>query len=719
MSRFLERLASGPPIVADGGMGAVLASAVPRIRCPEEANLRAPESVVDVHLGYIRAGADLIETNTFGANRPKLAEHFLDEDFERINSEGVRLAREARDVSGRDVFIAGAIGPDSSRAYAEQATVLEGRGADLFMLETFFDLDDLEAAVAAVRSVSSLPIVTLMSFDSEGETIAGVSAHTAGERLRALGVAAFGANHGAGPNAALRALGDMAGDGVLAALPNVGLASMSGQRIVFPHATPAYFGEFAAQARALGAGIIGGCCGTTPAQIAAIRAAVDENQTPAGPLLVRERSQATRPAPSSERTQLQRMFDDGTFVVSVQLDPPLGANPEALIETARAVRDTNKAQFVDVNDNPRARARMSGIMASVAIERFTGVETIPHLTPRDMTLTGLESILLGAHAEGVRNILAVTGDPPESGDYPGKHTVYDVDAIGLVELLSKLNRGEDWHGRAIDAPTSFFPGVAVNPTADDLGLEVERFHRKVAAGARFAMTQVLFDLESLEAFRERIGGWPIPVLVGVWPVRTVETLVRVHNETPGMVVPEHVQQRYTRAGANPREVGGELGPRADRGRACARGRRVRHGTVPRADERRRLSPRASARRARAGGHRRRARRVEHATHDRGRHAVAAGRAEACREDRGFDRAARIDRGRAGVSMLDVACDRRDEARDGAVPVRVLRQRLRRLPDTARRALQRPVLRIADDRDRDAGLRIDERQCERGREARYT
>jgi homocysteine S-methyltransferase len=559
MSRFLERLASGPPIVADGGMGAVLASAVPRIRCPEEANLSAPESVVDVHLGYIRAGADLIETNTFGANRPKLAEHFLDEDFERINSEGVRLAREARDVSGRDVFIAGAIGPDSSRAYAEQATVLEGRGADLLMLETFFDLDDLEAAVAAVRGVSSLPVVALMSFDSAGETIAGVSAHTAGKRLRALGLAAFGANHGAGPNAALRALGDMAGDGVLAALPNVGLASMSGQRIVFPHATPAYFGEFAAQARALGAGIIGGCCGTTPAQIAAIRAAVDENQTPAGPLLVRERSHATRPAPSSERTQLQRMFDDGTFVVSVQLDPPLGANPEALIETARAVRDTNKAQFVDVNDNPRARARMSGIMASVAIERFTGVETIPHLTPRDMTLTGLESILLGAHAEGVRNILAVTGDPPESGDYPGRGGVYEVDSIGLVELLARLNRGEDHHGRAIDAPTSFFPGVAVNPTADDLGLEAERFHQKVAAGARFAMTQFLFDLAPLEAFSERLGSWPIPVLVGVWPIRTMETLVRVHNEVPGAIVPEHVQERYRQAGANTREVGGAIG----------------------------------------------------------------------------------------------------------------------------------------------------------------
>jgi methionine synthase / methylenetetrahydrofolate reductase (NADH) len=212
-----------------------------------------------------------------------------------------------------------------------------------------------------------------------------------------------------------------------------------------------------------------------------------------------------------------------------------------------------------VNDNPRARARMSGIMASVAIERFTGVETIPHLTPRDMTLTGLESILLGAHAEGVRNILAVTGDPPEAGDYPGRGGVYEVDAIGLVDLLARLNRGEDHRGRAIDAPTSFFPGVAVNPTADDLGLEAERFHRKVAAGARFAMTQILFDLEPLEAFRERIGGWPIPILVGIWPIRTVETLVRVHNETPGIVVPDHVQERYMRAGANAREVGGRLG----------------------------------------------------------------------------------------------------------------------------------------------------------------
>jgi methionine synthase / methylenetetrahydrofolate reductase(NADPH) len=570
MSRFEERLASGTPIVADGGMGAVLSSAVPDLRCPEEANLRAPESVLEVHLDYIRAGAELIETNTFGANRAKLGQRFLAAELEQINAAAVRIAREAREVSGRDVFIAGSVGPlgdvelrghDPAELFAEQARVLEGRGVDLFVVETFYDLDELETAIAAIRSVSALPLVALLTFDAQGETLAGVKAEDAAARLRPLGLAAYGANHGAGPAAALAALARMGGDGaVLAALPNVGLASMTGKRIVFPHATPAYFEEFAAQARALGARLIGGCCGTTPAQIAAIREAVDANRRPAGSFLVRERKRATPFEPTAGETQLERMLRDDEFAISVQVDPPLGANPEALIETARAVRESGRAQFVDVNDNPRARARMSGIMASVAIERFTGLETIPHLTPRDSTIAGLESLLLGAHAEGVRNILAVTGDPPEAGDYPGTHAVYDVDSIGLVELIAKLNAGEDWHGRTIDAPTTFFAGVAVNPTADDLELEADRFHRKVDAGARYAMTQILFDLEALDAFRERLGGsWPIPILVGVWPIRTTETLVRVHNEVPGIVVPDDVQERYRLAGAGARDVGLALG----------------------------------------------------------------------------------------------------------------------------------------------------------------
>jgi methionine synthase / methylenetetrahydrofolate reductase(NADPH) len=562
MTRFVDRLSAGPPIVADGGMGTLISSAVPRLRCPEEANLRAPETVVSLHVDFIRAGAELIETNTFGANRQKLAAHFLEEEFERINSTAVKLAREARDVTGRDVFIAGSIGPheDGADVYAEQARILEGRGADLLMLETFFELDALEAAIAAVRAVSSLPVVALMSFDSDGETIAGVTARAAGERLRGLGVAALGANHGRGPAAALSALAEMQADGVvLAALPNVGLASMTGNRIVFPHASPDYFGEFAAQARALGAGLIGGCCGTTPAQIAAIRAAVDEDRAPLHVPTVREPALATPVREAEEETELARLLRTGEFVVSVQLDPPLGGNADGLIEAARAIKESGRAHLVDVNDNPRARARMSGIMASVAIQRYAGIETIPHLTPRDSTLAGLESILLGAHAEGVRNVLAVTGDPAEAGDYPGTGAVYDVDSIGLVELLASLNAGEDFHGRAIDAPTSFFPGVAVTPTADDLDLELERFRQKVAAGARYAMTQILFDLSYLERFLDRLGGSsPIPLLVGVWPIRSYELAVRVHNEVPGIVVPEHVQERYRAAGADAPAVGAVL-----------------------------------------------------------------------------------------------------------------------------------------------------------------
>jgi 5,10-methylenetetrahydrofolate reductase len=329
--------------------------------------------------------------------------------------------------------------------------------------------------------------------------------------------------------------------------------------VIFPHATPDYFAEFAAQARRLGAGIIGGCCGTTPAQIAAIRSAIDEDRAPAAPLVVRERELAEAAEAVPEETQLARMLRDREFVVSIQLDPPLGANNSGLLQAGQAIKTSGKAQFVDVNDNPRARARMSGIMASVAIERACAIETIPHLTPRDTAIAGLESQLLGAHAEGVRNILAVTGDPHEEGDYPGARGVYDFDAIGLTRLIAGLNRGEDFHGRAIDAPTSFFVGVAVNPSADDLDLELERFHAKLEAGAQFAMTQVLFDLAYLDAFLAHFGGrCPIPLLVGVWPMPSHQLAVRVHNEVPGMVVPDPVLGRLRAAGADAVEEGRTL-----------------------------------------------------------------------------------------------------------------------------------------------------------------
>ena len=560
--RFEERLASGPVVVGDGGMGVLVTSAVPRLRCPEEANLKAPESVVTLHTSFIRAGADLIETNTFGANRRKLAGLYLDDELERINSAGVKLAREAREVSGREVFIAGSIGPLGDLAvppeqratiFAEQATILDGRGVDLFMIETFYVLDELETAIEAVRSVSSLPIVATLTFDEGAETLAGVTAAEAAERLRPLNLAAIGANHGAGLHAALAALEAMGSDGgpPLAVLPNVGLASLSGGRVIYPHATPEYFAEFAAHAQQLGARLIGGCCGTTPLEIAAIASAVEEHRVPSAPLDVLER-ELPEPAlgQGAYETELARMLREGEWVTCVELDPPKGGTYDAMLGIARALKASGKVGFVDINDNPMARARANALMAAVAIERDCGLETIPHVTPRDTSIMGLESLLLGAHAEGVRNVLSVTGDPPEVGDYPGSSGVYEVDSIGLAHIVKRLNQGEDFNGKGIDAPTSFFPGVAVNPSAEDLDTELDRFRQKLEAGARFAMTQALFDLGYLDSFEERLGGWPVPILVGIFYVRSYQLAVRLHNEVPGIVVPEDVQRRLERAGPN-------------------------------------------------------------------------------------------------------------------------------------------------------------------------
>jgi homocysteine S-methyltransferase len=567
MADFAARLRNGPPIVADGGLGALLAEAVPGLRIPEEANLRAPESVVAVHASYIRAGAELIETNTFRANRRNLATYRLDDDFERINSAAVRIAREAREVSGRDVFIAGAIGPlgelemfdatEHGSLYAEQALVLEGRGVDLFMLETFFDLDELVAAVGAVRSVSSLPIVALLTFDEDAETSGGIGAAAAAARLEQLDVAAIGNNHGAGPHAALTALAAMRDSGLpLATLPNVGLASIIGGRVVYPHSSPDYFAEFAAQASALGARLIGGCCGTTPAQIETIRSALDEGRRPRVAFEAGESSLPAAVAATHGETGLARALREGEWVVSVELDPPKGGTSTAMIDVARALRASGHVGFVDVNDNPMARARMNALMASVAIQRETGIETIPHVTPRDTSVMGLEGVLLGAHADGVRNVLAVTGDPPHVGDYPGSRGVYEIDSIGLVHLISRLNQGEDYVGKAIDQPTSFFTGVAVNPTADDLALELDRFERKLAAGARFAMTQALFDASQLQPLLDHYSGSvPIPVLVGVWPLRSYAMALRLHNEVPGISVPERVLEALREAGSDAPAIG--------------------------------------------------------------------------------------------------------------------------------------------------------------------
>ena len=356
----------------------------------------------------------------------------------------------------------------------------------------------------------------------------------------------------------------------LATLPNIGLVTIIGGRVVYPHSTPEYFAEFAAQASELGARIIGGCCGTTPGADR-VDPQRGRRAAPAAPGLRGRRGRAAhrrRRHPRARRSSHAR-YATGEWVVSVELDPPKGGTSTAMIEVSRALRASGHVGFVDVNDNPMARARMNALMASVAIQRETGIETIPHVTPRDTTVMGLEGVLLGAHAEGVRNILAVTGDPPHVGDYPGSRGVYEIDSIGLVHLIARLNQGEDYVGKAIDQPTSFFTGVAVNPTADDLPLELARFEQKIAAGARFAMTQALFDAAQLEPLLERYSGAvPIPVLVGVWPLRSYAWRCACTTRCPASACPSTCSRRCATPAPTRRRSASRW--RASSSRPCAR-----------------------------------------------------------------------------------------------------------------------------------------------------
>jgi homocysteine S-methyltransferase len=549
------------PLVADGGMGSLLSAAVPRARCPEQVNLLAPEQVVKLHLAFIAAGSDLIETNTYGANPVKLAALGLDDELDRIVQAGVKLAREAREVSGREVAIAGAVGPtgqppgtlDRARAremFGALARLLEGRGVDLLVLETFTSLDELRLALEAVREVTALPVIAEVTVGEDAETPAGDRAGDVAAAVEPLGPLAVGVNCSLGPHSVLAALEEMRSATTLplTALANAGLPNLSTGRVIYPDASPEYFAEYAAHAVRIGAMLIGGCCGTAPGHVAAVREAVSEHRAPATALALMEREIPPAAPDEPPESPLHAKLRQGTFVISVELDPPKGGNVERLIATARRLAAAGGVDVFDVNDSPLARARMNALVASALIEQQVGVETIPHVTPRDASVRGIESILLGAHAVGIRNVLAVTGDPPSAGD-PRSQGVYEVDAIGLTRLIAAMNRGTDESGKALDAPTAFHIGVAVNPAADDLDAELERFAQKLDAGAQFAMTQVLFQPATLERFLERLGGAsPVPLLVGVWPLSSHALALRVHNEVPGIVVGDAVLGRLERAG---------------------------------------------------------------------------------------------------------------------------------------------------------------------------
>jgi methionine synthase I (cobalamin-dependent)/5,10-methylenetetrahydrofolate reductase len=584
-ARFRDRLAAGP-LLADGATGTLLFSrGIPQRAVLDELVASRPDLIGAIHREYLAAGADLIETATFGANRIRLAPHGLADRAGRFARRGAQLAREARDVAGRDVLVAGSIGPlgaptreilhlsDTAVRSAFRETIdglLEG-GVDVLWFETFALIDHLAIAIDEARSVTAdLPIVALLTLGEEvalaDGTAPGAAAHELAERVD---VDLIGVNCGAGPVGCLEALQGMGANG-RAILPNAGLPQRIEGQFVYA-AGPDYFGRMVGDMLDAGAAIVGGCCGTTPEHIAAMRAAIDARvgvpaaaaspvvaPQPATTTIRAEVATATDTTPPPSR--LARALVDGRYVISVEIDPPRSVRIERTIEAATLLQAAG-VDIVNVSDSAMARVRMGALAVAFGIQHDLDLECIVHFTSRDRNLMALESELLGAHALGVRDILALTGDPPRIGDLPGATGVWDVDSIGLVEILARLNRGEDAAGSPIGQAASFTIACALDPTAADATTEWDRLERKIAAGAHLIMTQPLYSAEQVEAmFNEahrRFGpaGFPIPVLLGVLPLQSARHAEFLHHEVPGITIPDATRSALHDAGDRAAEVG--------------------------------------------------------------------------------------------------------------------------------------------------------------------
>jgi methionine synthase / methylenetetrahydrofolate reductase(NADPH) len=567
---FLERLSRGL-ILADGAMGTMLyGKGVPYERCFEELILSKPAMVEEIHGAYIAAGAELIETNSFGANRLKLSDHGLGDRVREINLRAVKLARAARETAGVDVFVAGSVGPlgrplepigevslaEATALFEEQIGALLEGGADLILLETFGDLDELALAVRAARRVCDLPVVAQATFAEDSLTASGASPEEAVRTLRDLGADVVGVNCSVGPQPMLDVVQRMlaVGDVPVSAMPNAGLPARVGGRFLY-FATPQYFAEYAVTFAHAGARIVGGCCGTTPAHISAMKAALAEARVVEDlrPSWVAPTLEPDVVVPSGEASTLKPKLGND-FVVSVEMDPPRGINPTKLLKAGAMLKEVG-VDAVNIADSPMARVRMSALAMGFLVKQHLGLETIQHFTTRDRNLMAIQSELMGAHAVGLRTILALTGDPPRLGDYPGATAVYDVDAIGLIRILKRLNEGHDWKGNTIGEPTNFLIGCALNPTAEDLDLELERFEKKIEAGADFVMTQPLYDLETLLHTLDRVGKVEIPILLGVMPLQSSRHAEYLHNEVPGITIPDWARERMRRAGEHGMQEG--------------------------------------------------------------------------------------------------------------------------------------------------------------------
>jgi methionine synthase I (cobalamin-dependent)/5,10-methylenetetrahydrofolate reductase len=562
-------------LVCDGAMGTYLnQKGISYDRSLDELCLSKPDLVGKIHREYIEAGAEIIETNTFGANRLRLAAQGLEDLVRDINISGAKIAREAREVSGEDVLVAGSIGPlgkpieplgkisaqEARSAFVEQAEALLEGGVDLFMIETISSLDEMMLAVQAVKSVADIPTVVQMTFTTEGTTYFGTSPGEMAARLLPLDVDVIGTNCSVGPQKMLEVVEQLAELGVpyISAQPNAGLPRYFGGRFVYL-SSPGYFSDYAKAFARAGARLIGGCCGTTPEHVAALAESLKGSAVRKPRVIVRTEvaSRVAEITPvGGASTDFYQKLKKG-FTISVEIDPPKGTNPAKMLDAAARLKEAG-ADAVNIADSPMARVRMSCLSLAYLIMSSVDIDIILHYTTRDRNLMGLQSDLIGAHALGIRNILALTGDPPSIGDYPQATAVYDVDSTGLIKIISRLNSGVDFAGNSIGKPTAFSIGVAANPTSPDLDSEIVRLREKMAAGGQYVMTQPLYEPESLERFLDDFNEGDIPVLLGILPLVSYKHAQFLHNEVPGIEIPENIRRMMEKAGKQSARVGGEI-----------------------------------------------------------------------------------------------------------------------------------------------------------------
>ncbi len=587
MHPFLQKL-SEQPLLSDGAMGTMLfARGAGNEQCLEYLVLSRPRWISEIHQAFANAGADMLKTHTFGSNRVRLAKYDLAGKVRDLNFRAVRLVRDVREVSGRPIFIAGDVGPLGARlapygsvtveeahdAFQEQVSVLWEAGSDLILFETFSEVAELEIAVRAARQVCDLPIVASMTYNQDGRTAAGQAPDEVVQRLRRAGADLVGINCSVGPAPMLRVLEAMhaaAPELGFSAMPNAGFPERIDGRLSYP-AGPDYFAQHVDPFLNNGARLIGGCCGTTPMHIHAMRAALDTHlgRRPANGTAQVKVTEAELPAlqigltvedddDAEKSTQLLQKLRAGKFVISVEVDPPRGFNAQKQLEGARHAKSVG-ADAINVADSPMARVRMGALSLCVQIQQQVGIESIVHFTTRDRSLMGLQADLIGAQALGVRNILALTGDPPSLGDTQTSTAVYDVDSIGLVRIINRFNEGFDQSGQKMGEPGHFTIAVACDPTRPNLEEEVDRFYHKVSGGAHFTMTQPIFDpqlwLNFLRVYEERHGEFPVPVLIGVLPLQSHRHASFLHNEVPGITLSQNALERMERAGASGRDEG--------------------------------------------------------------------------------------------------------------------------------------------------------------------